>query len=420
MVAKSYIGYNSLKLDPASLRLEMESVSRDLVSRQDARRPPDITDILRVPVLRKRACILFFVWFSVSICYYGITYYVPNLFGDRHLNFILGGGIELAAYLLAFVVLGGFGRRGPLCAYLTLSGILCISMVLVKHFLSNHTANVPAIVTALALIGKAAVVSCFCIIFLYSSEVFPTVIRTVGVGSCTFFGRVGSLLAPQVLLLGELLLAGMPGLVPFLMFGSLCLVAALLVLYLPETLNTKLPDTIEEAVAQAAKTIKSSPTRAKSSESLDVGYGKCPEFVCVDGLIVSKDNTWTDTDTASHQGTLSTLRYRELQKVSLPISYYRYISRSITHDYEQVHNTTDGETDSGMFKNLTYVEQETGKAGQLNSYSQVMRNNEELLASHLRVNTKAGDSRDNSESSDNDTSQLVTSQVSVWAIDRWL
>ena len=308
VVAKSYLGYNSLKLDPASLRLEMESVSRDLVSRQDARRPPDITDILRVPILRRRAFILFYVWFSVSICYYGITYYVPNLFGDRHLNFILGGGIELAAYLLAFVVLGGFGRRAPLCIYLLLSGALCISMVLIKHFLNTDIANVPAIVTAFALIGKAAVVSCFCIIFLYSSEVFPTVIRTVGVGSCTFFGRLGSLLAPQVLLLGELLFSGMPGLVPFLLFGSLCLVASLLVLYLPETLNTKLPDTIEEAVAQATKATKTSPTRAKSSESLDVGYGKCPEFVCVDGLIVSKDNGWTDTDTASQQGTLSTLR----------------------------------------------------------------------------------------------------------------
>ena len=27
-----------------------------------------------------------------------------------------------------------------------------------------------------------------------------------------------------------------------------------------------------------------------SAESLDVGYGKCPEFVCVDGLIVSRDS----------------------------------------------------------------------------------------------------------------------------------
>ena len=195
---RSYIGYNSLKLDPASLKHEMEAVSRDLVSRQDARRPPDITAILRVSVLRTRASILFFVWFSVSICYYGISYFVPNLFGDRHLNFVLGGGIELAAYLLAFVVLGGFGRRLPLCVYLILSGVICIVMVLVRNFMSLEQGNVPAIVTALALIGKAAVVSCFCIIFLYSSEVFPTVIRTVGVGSCTFFGRLGALLAPQV------------------------------------------------------------------------------------------------------------------------------------------------------------------------------------------------------------------------------
>ena len=224
-----------------------------------------------------------------------------------------GGGIELAAYLLAFVVLGGFGRRGPLCFYLMLSGVLCISLVLVKHFLTTSQANVPAIVTALALIGKAAVVSCFCIIFLYSSEVFPTVIRTVGVGSCTFFGRVGSLLAPQLILLGELVSPTTPGLLPFLTFGSLCLLAALLVLYLPETLHTKLPDTIEEAVEQASRS--AGPSRAKSSSSLDVGYGKCPEFVCVDGLIVSKDNGLEDTDsgqeqslTMSNQGTLSTLR----------------------------------------------------------------------------------------------------------------
>ena len=32
----------------------------------------------------------------------------------------MGGGIELAAYLLAFVILGGWGRRLPLVAYLTI------------------------------------------------------------------------------------------------------------------------------------------------------------------------------------------------------------------------------------------------------------------------------------------------------------
>ena len=88
-----------------------------------------------------------------------------------------------------------------------------------------------------------------------------------------------------------------------------------MVLYLPETLGTKLPDTIEEAVAQAGAAAGQHVTSG-SSDSLDVGYGKCPEFVCVDGLIVSKDNGWQDSDSGheqslsmSHQGTLSTLRY---------------------------------------------------------------------------------------------------------------
>jgi hypothetical protein len=64
-----------------------------------------------VPTIRLRSLILFFIWFSVSLCYYGVTYYIPNLYGDKYLNFILSGGIELAAYLLAFVVLGRVGNK---------------------------------------------------------------------------------------------------------------------------------------------------------------------------------------------------------------------------------------------------------------------------------------------------------------------
>ena len=106
----------------------------------------------------------------------------------------------MGAYMLAFVVLNGFGRKYPLTVYLLLSGLLCISVVTVKNFVPETLVKVESLSIGLALIGKAAVVSCFCSIFIYSSEIFPTVIRTVGVGACAFFGRVGSLLAPQLLL----------------------------------------------------------------------------------------------------------------------------------------------------------------------------------------------------------------------------
>ena len=84
----------------------------------------DIRDIFRQGRIRKHALVLFFIWFSISLSYYGISFSIPNLSGDRYLNFVIGGGIELAAYVLAFAVLQGFGRKIPLVVYLLLSGCL--------------------------------------------------------------------------------------------------------------------------------------------------------------------------------------------------------------------------------------------------------------------------------------------------------
>ena len=101
------------------------------------------------------------------------------------------------------------------------------------------------------------------------------------------------------------------------------------------------------------------------------------------------------------------------------------VFRSITHDYEAVHNSsTEAETETGVFKNFSYLEQDpTGGGssqarGKLSSYSELLRNNEDLLASHVRAT--APGSRENSvsdteRSTDNDTNNLVntthTSQV---------
>ncbi|KDR08424.1 Solute carrier family 22 member 6-A [Zootermopsis nevadensis] len=94
----------------------------------------------------------------------------------------------------------------------------------------------------MAIIGKGVVVSGFCTMFLYTSELFPTVLRGVAIGHCGFWGRVGSLLAPQLLFLGEYTLPA----VPLVIMGILGMLAGLSVLALPETLGRQLPDTVEE------------------------------------------------------------------------------------------------------------------------------------------------------------------------------
>ena len=53
----------------------------------------------------------------------------------------------------------------------------------------------------LAMIGKFCISASFAIIYVFSAELFPTVVRNVGVGSGSFWARVGGVVAPYI---GEL------------------------------------------------------------------------------------------------------------------------------------------------------------------------------------------------------------------------
>ncbi|XP_040579995.1 solute carrier family 22 member 7 isoform X2 [Lepeophtheirus salmonis] len=291
-IVRSIASYNSLRLDSSWLRNEMETVVREL--RRLSPTSPGIKDLLMKPKTRRNSFSLFFIWLSVSLSYYGITYSIPDLSGDIHLNFMIGGGIELAAYLFAFVVFNGFGRKYPLVCYLFVSGLICISIVIIKKFVSPKSVDTQGLSIGLALMGKATVVSSFCGIFIYSSELFPTVLRTVANGSCAFWGRIGSLIAPQLLMLCKYWYPENPQLLTFCAFGGLSFIAAFLTIFLPETYNAALPDTVTEANILGRPTqpsINSSYdiTKNKSELYSDVGYGKSPEWVEVDGMIVSRD-----------------------------------------------------------------------------------------------------------------------------------
>lgn len=72
---------------------------------------------------------------------------------------------------------------------------------------------------------------------------FPTNLRHSLLGTCAMFGRVGSIISPQTPLLAEYYSS-----LPLLLMAGCAFLSGFLILRLPETLNTKLPDTIEEAI----------------------------------------------------------------------------------------------------------------------------------------------------------------------------
>ena len=52
--------------------------------------------------------------------------------------------------------------------------------------------------TVFSMIWKFGVSGSFAVIFVFSPELFPTVVRTIGVGAGSMSARVGGLLAPFV------------------------------------------------------------------------------------------------------------------------------------------------------------------------------------------------------------------------------
>ena len=91
--------------------------------------------------------------------------------------------------------------------------------------------------------GRLSAAVGFVVAYLYTSELFPTVIRNTAIGTCSTFARVGGVTA--------LLMEGLKNVWPPLstvIFGLMAITAGILSFKFPETRNDKLPENIMDAM----------------------------------------------------------------------------------------------------------------------------------------------------------------------------
>nr|XP_027239551.1 organic cation transporter protein-like [Penaeus vannamei] len=188
--------------------------------------------------MRRRCLIIFFAWFVVSMVYYGLTFSGGNIKASVYLMVFMSGLVEIPSYLLVCWTLKKFGRRLNLCVLFVICGAACLLILAVpkEQVWLNLT---------LATIGKFFNSSAFGVAYIYSAELVPTGVRNISVGTSSMCARIGSALAPFIVdLLGDVHYA-----VPSTVFGLLSVAAGLLALLLPETGNSRLPETVEEVEA---------------------------------------------------------------------------------------------------------------------------------------------------------------------------
>ncbi|XP_059486702.1 organic cation transporter protein [Neocloeon triangulifer] len=193
-----------------------------------------LLDLMRFPNLRRKTFIILFLWFVNSGSYYGLSWNTSNLGGNDFLNFFISGAVEVPAYTFLLFALNKYGRKLTLCGSMLVGGAALLLCVVVPESMSW-------LLISLAMFGKMAITASYGAVYIFSAEQFPTVIRNAGIGISSTAARVGGMLAPFVNQLADYWRPA-----PLILIGALAFSAGIMSLLLPETLNKKLPETIED------------------------------------------------------------------------------------------------------------------------------------------------------------------------------
>ncbi|XP_071360654.1 solute carrier family 22 member 7-like isoform X2 [Trachinotus anak] len=191
-------------------------------------------DLFRTPNIRKLAICSGIVWYGVAFTYYGISLNIAGFGLNPYLTQLVFASIEMPMKIGVYFFLEKVGRRPGMIGTMLFTG-LCL---LINIFVSEDKW---VIRTVVAVLGKALSEASFTIVFLFTTELYPTVVRQNGVGYTSFLARLGVSISPLIVLLEDVW-----HFLPGVIYCAVAVGSGLVASLLPETLNTRLPEFIED------------------------------------------------------------------------------------------------------------------------------------------------------------------------------
>ncbi|KAF6334288.1 solute carrier family 22 member 8 [Rhinolophus ferrumequinum] len=216
-------------------KLSLEDLRLNLQTEMSlAKAKYSVADLFRIPILRRVTFCLSLAWFATGFAYYSLAMGVEEFGFNLYLLQLVFGGVDIPAKFITILSISYLGRHITEATTLLLAGGSILALIFVPSDLQTLR-------TVLAVFGKGCLSSSFACLFLYTSELYPTVIRQTGMGITNLLTRVGSMTAPLVRITGE-----MHPFIPNVIFGTTALLGGSAAFFLPETLNRPLPETIQD------------------------------------------------------------------------------------------------------------------------------------------------------------------------------
>jgi OCT family organic cation transporter-like MFS transporter 4/5 len=212
----------------------------------------NVVSVWKDKKLLKTALILYFSWFSLGLVGFGAFFNIGNLGGSLHLNVFFSSCSGVVSVILLYFVIQRFDRLSLMRTILTVKAFI---FVLLFGCTFHDWLLYPRIL--FYNISSIAGWLEYGIIYIYTTEFFPTTMRQSSIGICSIFARIGSMIAPFI---KELTLATHLA-VPYVLFILMTFTSCFLWTLVPNTTDIELPDTILHSKKVEEEDIK----RRKSS-----------------------------------------------------------------------------------------------------------------------------------------------------------
>lgn len=186
-----------------------------------------VMDMIRSPITRIRLILAVSLNFLCAVVYYGLSLNVVNLKTNLYMNMALNAAVEIPAFATTAVLLDRFGRKPMAIGTMWFSGFFCLMGILMR--------KIKVVRMVCTILGISGIAGTFNLLYIYTAELFPTVVRNTALGCASQGSEMGAVLVP--------ILVSMGGWLPFVVFAACGIVGGVFAFFLPETLNKPLYDT---------------------------------------------------------------------------------------------------------------------------------------------------------------------------------
>ncbi|KAG5229689.1 organic cation/carnitine transporter [Salix suchowensis] len=193
----------------------------------------------------KRMITVMIAGFGVGFVYYGVQLNVENLNFNLYFSIGINALMEILAIIFGTILLGLTSRRLLFSLSAFLAGISCLLCIIFTHGKHGNKADKSRDGSWAQLIiegvGFMVASIAYDVLYIYCVELFPTNVRNFALSQSRLSLMLGASIAPLLVVAGRVSLS-----LSFLVFGILSIFSGVVSLWLQETKNAPLYDSLKQ------------------------------------------------------------------------------------------------------------------------------------------------------------------------------